>query len=59
MLHRSEQEILHTNQTVLPKARANIHARRIYRDGMRDLKKKTKKQKNKKRKLNKNTIYLL
>ena len=58
MLHRSEQEILYTNQTVLPKARANTHARRIYTDGMRDFFKK-KKNKNKKRKLNKNTIYLL
>ena len=49
MLHRSEQEILHTNQTVLPKARANTHARRIYRDGMWDFKKKkNKKQKQKK-----------
>ena len=36
MLHRSEQEIPHTNQIVLPKARANTHARRTYRDGMRD-----------------------
>lgn len=48
MLHRSEQEIPHTNQIVLPKARANTHARRIYRDGMRDffffLKQKQKKE---------------
>ena len=48
MLHRSEQGIPHTNQIVLPKARANTHVRRIYRDGMRDfffLKKKKQKQK--------------